>query len=105
MKEKKLIFSFFAGGLADIVITEFALNLHGFEEANRFQQSIIEQGGFHNAAALRIATTAFLIGVYALSRNTKMSWSVEKATQAANLIVWAVNVLNAVQILTAIKSF
>jgi hypothetical protein len=102
-KEKILMTSFLASNFADIASTAYALNL-GFTEKGILGSGFVESGNFHEAAIIRTAVTAVMIGLYALTEENqdhlhyKWPYVFEKSMRAGNFISWGVFVLNTAQI-------
>jgi len=96
--------TFFAGGMADVLSTEIGLQV-GLNEAGIMGKSHIEAGRGHEAYMVRIAVTAVLIGLYALSKKHGGRWEfpLDKAIRIGNLITWGADVLNVVQIAHTIR--
>ena len=100
MKERALMASFFAGGLAGVGITSLGLSMGGFKEAGVIASGLVEEGRFDDAVIVRIGVTVLMTGLYAIlkERDSEFAPSLEKSLQISNVIVWAVDLLSAMQI-------
>ncbi len=100
MKEKRLMTLFWGSGVADIVTTSIGISLAGFAEIGILGSPIKQEYGIHAAYIMRTAVTAWMIGIYALTKTNDSRWafSFEKAMNISSIISWAVVALNTVQI-------
>jgi len=108
MKEKLLMTSFMAAGIADVATTAFALHIPqlGASEVLPFMGSAqLEAGTMSHAYIYRMAFTALYIGAYALTRgkDTKLSYAMGKVMPFANYFTWGIVLLNTAQIIGALR--
>ncbi len=99
MKEKFVMTTFFAGGMADVATTMVGLRL-GIQEGGIAGGPLVEQGYETNAYVFRVAVTAAWIGLYSLSKQHPGRWdfSIDRAVRIANVISWSVAVMNAIEV-------
>lgn len=100
MKEKIIMTSVVTAAFADAGTTAMGLNM-GFREVGILPSHMVESGLTTEAYITRIAVSAVLIGIYALSKQypNKYSDSVDKGIRIGNLVAWGVAALNAVQLI------
>jgi hypothetical protein len=100
MKERILMTSVLIGSMADVVSTHMGLNL-GLKEIGLVGSLNFENHSMTNAYISRIAVTALIIGMYALTKEypNRLSYSVDKATRIINLITWGVVAMNSIQLI------
>lgn len=100
MKEKVIMTSVLTAGFADVGTTAMGLNM-GFVEVGILPSHMIESGLATEAYITRIAVSAVLIGIYALSKQYphKFTDSVDKGIRIGNIVAWGVAALNAVQLI------
>lgn len=99
MKERRIITSFALANATDIMLTRIGLALNATEIGASAE--VVNSGKLESAAIAKIALTVGLIGVYALAHQTgneRFRWSTEKTMQIANVLIWAVQVWNVVNI-------
>jgi len=96
--------SLLAASVADVVTTGVGLNV-GLTESGFAGSHFIESGNPDAAYVSRVAVTALLIGVYALSKEYpgRFSYSIDKAMNILNVVAWGIVVLNTAQIAGLIK--
>lgn len=104
MKEKFIMTTFFAGGMADIATTAIGLNA-GFKEIGFLGSYMSEMNNMTGAYIVRTAISAILIGLYALTKekNSRFAISFDGAVRISNVISWGVVALNAVQVAHALR--
>lgn len=100
MKEKGLMTSFYLANAADVFVTTYALHQDGFTELNSRAQDMINSGETSDILVAKIAITAVLTGIYALTakEGNRWKWPVEKAMQIGNGLVWGAVVWNMVNV-------
>jgi len=104
MKEKLLMTSFMAAGIADVATTH--IPQLGASEVLPFMGSAqLEAGTMSHAYIYRMAFTALYIGAYALTRgkDTKLSYAMGKVMPFANYFTWGIVLLNTAQIIGALR--
>lgn len=99
MKEKFVMTTFLAAGLGDVATTAVGLS-NGFKETGIMGQHLVEMNNETGAYVARVAVSAVLIGIYALSKEypNRFSFSVDRAMRISNVITWGIVALNTVQI-------
>ncbi len=99
MKEKFIMTSFLAGQLADASITTIGLSAN-FSEKGYWINHLLETGGMTNALLAKMAVTAVVIGLYALSKekNSRHFPAIDKGTRVGNLVTWGVVALNTLRL-------
>jgi hypothetical protein len=100
MKEKFVMTSVFIASLGDVASTHLGIS-HGLKEMGVLGSHFFETNSMANAYIVRVATTALLIGVYALSKEYPgdFSFSIDKATRIINVLSWGVVSLNMLQLM------
>ncbi len=101
LKDKLLMTSFFVAALVDILTTGVGLNLGTFREIGWIGSQQVGAGTPMNAMVFRMAVTAFMVGMYALTKergHKPLVYSFEKAVATTNLLSWSVVFFNAFQI-------
>jgi len=99
MRERRIITSFALANATDIALTRIGLALNATEVGA--SADVVNSGNLESAAIAKVALTIGLIGVYALAHQTdneRFRWSTEKTMQIANVLLWAVQVWNVVNI-------
>lgn len=91
--------TFLVGGLGDVATTAVGLS-NGFREVGPLGSQLMEADNHTGAYVARIAVTAVLLGLYALSKEhpNRFTYSVDRAMRISNVITWGIVALNAVQI-------
>lgn len=99
MKEKVIMTSVLAAGFADVGTTAIGLN-SGFREVGILASQMVESGHTTEAYLTRIAVSAILIGIYAVSKEypNKFTNSIDKGIRIGNIFAWGIAALNAAQI-------
>lgn len=93
--------SVLSAGFADVGTTAMGLNF-GFSEVGILPSYMVESGLTTEAYMTRIAVSAVLIGIYALSKQYphKYTDAVDKGIRIGNIIAWGVAALNAAQLIS-----
>ena len=73
MSEKGLMTSFFMAGLFDVSSTAIGLRM-GFQEVGPLASGVVESGNIHVAFISRMAVTAVMLGLYALTKKHNNRW-------------------------------
>ncbi len=91
--------SLFTSAAADVGTTVLGIN-QGMAEAGVLGHDCYERGDMTGAYIVRVAVTATLIGLYALSKEKPGRWEfpIDRAVRIANIFSWSIAALNAVQI-------
>jgi hypothetical protein len=104
MKDRLLITSFFTANLADIAITTYGMTQKGFMERGVSANAFFETQNPVPMYIAKLAITAGLIGLYALSKKSKNVFGVkweyvfEKALQFGNVAVWTMMLWNGINV-------
>lgn len=103
-REKRLINSFVLANLCDVVVTGVALTLPGFMEKGLLGEEMLAQAQGSELLILKIAITAFMIGIYALAAHRKDRWShpIEAAIKISAVIVWVAVAWNEFNVVVAL---
>jgi hypothetical protein len=90
MREKRLINSFALANLSDMVVTGVGLSLPGIREKGIQAEDMFAQGQVSEMLIIKVAVTAFMIGIYALAahRNSRYHPAIEKALKIGTVLVW-----------------
>ncbi len=104
-REKKLINSFILANVCDVCITFIALMLPGFTEKGFLAGTLFARAQVSEVLILKIAITAFMIGIYALAvhRDGRLLQPVQAALRTGNALVWFVVAWNELNVVLALS--
>lgn len=105
VKGKQLINSFLLANCCDALLTGLALQLPGFVERGLVAREMLAQARGLELLILKIAITAFMIGIYALAaeRHTRWRFSVEAALRVGITLVWLAVAWNEINLVLALS--
>jgi len=99
--EKRLMNSFFAANMADLLVTLYAVTALGFQEVNPIAKQMFEEARHTDVAALKLAITSGLLLLFALGNDSdsRFKFSYEKSLIYGKTIIWLIVVLNTLQVM------
>lgn len=106
LQEKRLMNSFFAANMADLLITLYAVTALGFQEVNPIAHQMFEESRHADVATLKLAITSGLILLFALGSDSdsRFKFSYEKSLMYGKTIIWLIVMFNTLQVMAELVS-